>query len=408
MAVLMAGIDHNRAGLDIRSIFSFTKKKMEEAYGCFKEMKQIRGSVIISTCNRMEFWISTKGEDAPDPLDILCGYLHLAPEEYREFFVIRSGEDATDHLFRVASGLESRIIGEDQIITQVGEAVAYARSCYATDHTLEVLFRTAVTAGKRVKTETVLSTADQSVIHTALDNLESEGIYVKGRTCMVIGNGMMGKLSAQALMDHGADVTVTIRQYHKGIVDTPEGVHRINYEDKLKMFPKCDFVISATSSPNYTLRYEELAALPMDHPVRLIDLAVPRDIEPQIESLSWATLYDVDSFNIDLESENLRKNLKKAEAILEEEKAEFYDWYKAQDVAPRIAQIKSAAGEDVTARLKPLYKKMKLADEERELIRAEAEGASERMMNKLLYGMREKMSEHAYMSMLRAMEEVLK
>ncbi|MBR0366446.1 MAG: glutamyl-tRNA reductase, partial [Clostridia bacterium] len=254
MAIIMAGIDHKKASLDVRSIFSLTKRRTEEFYEYIKEQTAVEGCVLVSTCNRMEVWMSLDESNMLSPTNARCSFLNADPEQYRAYFSELSGNDAILRLFRVACGLESRIIGEDQIITQVREALALARSNYATDHTLEVLFRCAVTAAKRVKTETRLSSADRSVIHTALDILKSQGIDTAGKKCLVIGNGMMGKLSAQALLDRGADVTVTVRQYHSGIVDIPLGCHRIDYQKRFEALPECELVVSATSSPNYILR----------------------------------------------------------------------------------------------------------------------------------------------------------
>lgn len=407
MAIWMTGIDHTRAALDVRSIFSFTKKMTEGISRQLMEMPGIKGCVILSTCNRMELWLSTEKDADPRPADLLFGYLDVDADTYRDLFTVRTGEEAVTHLFRLAAGLESMIIGEDQIITQVGDAIAYARSLYATDHALEVLFRLAVTAGKRVKTDVDLSTADSSVIHTALRMLGIQGISVSGKKCMVIGNGMMGKLSAQTLMEHGADVTVTIRQYHSGVVDVPQGCHRVNYEDKLALVPDCDFIVSATTSPNYTLRRSELEPLVMDHPVCLIDLAVPRDIEQSVAGLSWATLYDIDSFQIDRKSGKLRKNLEKAEQILQEEEKEFYEWYEGQDVVPRIQKIREVAAVDVGGRMTPVMRKVPLEDAQKKKLGKEIEGASGRMMNRLLFGMRSRLSEEVFAECLRAMEETM-
>ena len=168
MAIWMAGIDHTRAGLDVRSVFSFTRKRIEKAYEDWKELPWLKGCVILSTCNRMELWLSSSEHLPEPPAEMLCRYLGVDEKTYLPYFVQRRDREAVDHLFSLAAGLESMILGEDQILTQVGEALALARACYAADSTLEVLFRKAVTAGKRVKTEGTLSSADQSVIHAAL------------------------------------------------------------------------------------------------------------------------------------------------------------------------------------------------------------------------------------------------
>ena len=407
MAIWMAGIDHNKADLDVRSVFSFTSKRMALAYETFMDMDEVNGCVMISTCNRMEIWFSVKHTATFSPVKLLCDHVEVDAEKYSPYFVEREDSEAVDHLFRLAAGLESKIVGEDQIITQVGDAVAFARSCYATDNTLEVLFRQAITAGKRVRTETDLSTADRSVIHTALRMLSEEGITVEGKKCMVIGNGMMGKLSAQTLMDYGADVTVTVRKYHSGVVDIPFGCKRIDYDERYGLLPECDILVSATSSPNYTVTLEKINQLNVDHMIPMIDLAVPRDIEPEAATLSWVTLYDIDSFHIDVQSEKFKQNLIKAEAILQEVKADFYEWYQGRDVVPVIQTLKKKAGSDVSARMTPYMKHVPLESNEKEQLIGEVEGASERMVNHLLFGLRAKLPEKTFREVLDAMEELL-
>ena len=406
MAIWMAGIDHNRAALDVRSVFSFTNKKLAQAYAHFRENPEIQGCVLISTCNRMEFWISAADDAVCEPVTLLCDYLGVDTQTYMPYFVWRSGREAVDHLFRLAAGMESRIVGEDQIITQVGDALALARENYAADHTLEVLFRLAVTAGKRVKTEVALTTADRSVIHTALRDLEQQGVSLAGKRCLVIGNGMMGRVSAQALLDRGADVTVTVRQYRSGIVDIPYGCSRINYEDRLTLLPDCEIVVSATSSPNYTLETRRLAPLEVRHPITFIDLAVPRDIETGVGELPWATLYDIDSFHIDLESQRLKDAMGQAQAILDEEEERFFTWYDGRDYAQRIVQLKQIAGADVSARMTPALRRGLSQEGERAAVRCAAESASERMMNRLLFGLRSRLSDEAFRDCLDAMEQI--
>ena len=407
MAVWMAGVDHTRADLDVRSVFSFTKKRIEQLYIDLRGTMGIEGVILMSTCNRMEIWFSVTHRASFSPMELLCDYIGVSSEKYAPFFVERRGREAVDHLFRVAAGMESRIVGEDQIITQVGDALALSRSCYAADHTLEVLFRLAVTAAKRVKTEANITTSDQSVIHTALRNLAEEGVSVEGKRCMVIGNGMMGRLSAQTLMDAGADVTVTVRQYRSGVVDIPLGAKRINYDQRLSYLPGCDFVVSATSSPNYTLKLAELAPLAVDHPIRLIDLAVPRDIDPLSRELGWVTLYDVDSFHIDRQSARLREALDAAQKILDEEEERFYNWYGGKDFVPQIQRIKQAAGADAAGRMTPALRHARLEEEKKKELSAAAAGAAERMVNHLLHGMRGNMDDDTFRLCLNAMEEVL-
>ena len=407
MPIVMAGIDHNRADLDVRSRFSFTRKMMEDAFTWLKRHYAVDGSVIISTCNRMEIWLST-GDESLSPVAALCRFMQVDCGEYGDYFVERREREAVDHLFRLAAGLESKVIGEDQIVTQVNEALGCAHSLGATDHALEVLFRMAVTAAKRVKTETDLSLSDSSVIHTALKALRGQGLSLAGKNCMVIGSGMMGRISAQALLDEGARVRVTVRKYRKGIVDIPQDCVRIDYDDRYEQLPHCDLVVSATSSPNYTLCRQDLASLQPDHSIILIDLAVPRDIEKSAEELEWATLYDIDAFGIDLESEKVRENMRRAEAILAEEKEAFYTWYEGRDVVPRIQALKEAAAGNVTARLAPAMRRAAREGLLRSNLEEEIEGSASRMMNHMLFGMRSRLPEDVFRECLSAMEATLK
>ena len=256
MSISMIGIDHNMASVDIRALFAFTKKNAGEAMEKIKNQKGIYGCVILSTCNRLEIWASVDDDEEVCLYDCLCQLKGITEDSYREYFVERKDQEAVEHLFYLTSGLKSQIIGEDQILTQVKDALNLARENFAADGVLEVLFRMAVTAGKRIKTEVPFSHGNPSVIHQAIRFLAEQGYSLKDKVCMVIGNGEMGKVAAQALREAGADVTVTLRQYRSGVVDIPLGCKRINYGERMEYIPQCDLVVSATASPNFTLKEE--------------------------------------------------------------------------------------------------------------------------------------------------------
>jgi len=407
MAIYMMGVDHKKADLDTRSLFSFTSKKAETLYDAFKSNSDISGCVLIATCNRTELWIHSRKHKELSPARLLCDQMGLSYARYQEYIVERCDREAVDHLFRLAAGLESKIVGEGQILTQTGDAIAFARKCYAADNTLEVLFRLAVTAGKRVRTETDLSIADQSVIRTALECLTETGFQVQGKKSLVIGNGMMGKLAANVLLEEGSEVTITVRRYHSGVVDIPRGVQVIGYEERYNVIPECDLVVSATASPNYTLTKENLEKLSLTHQMPVLDLAVPRDVEPTAAELSWLDLYDIDSFHIDVQNERFKYNLEKAETIIEEEKAEFYSWFQGLDYMPLIRDMKEKTGQDVSLRMTPVLKRLPLQAEEKEILKDQIYGASERMMNHLLFSLKSDMSDEAFREMLDAMQKVM-
>ena len=453
MNIVMTGIDHNRAGIDERSRYSFTRREMAQAYEWLRAGGQVLGCVILSTCNRTELWLSAREGEAPDPVQLLkqmkaAAARTDAPEEpvseaggavssaaavsaapvdfsgtetsgdtqggsYAEstdaLFETRVNEEAIDHLFYLASGLRSQIVGEDQILTQVKDALVFARENRAADHVLEVLFRQAATAGKRVKSEVHLSRANRTAMDEALDLLAAQGFDVNGRRCMVIGNGMMGRVCAQTLTDRGAHVTVTVRQYRSGVVDIPFHCERINYADRYGLLPDCELVVSATASPNYTLTRERmeaaLKARTSGEPIYLLDMAVPRDIEPSVRELPGLKVYDIDDFHTAPVPEEQAQALEKAARIITEEEQEVLDYVSGRDLVPRIQKMKEAAARDMDARLSPLYRRVGKMSGGYD-ISAETRGACERMMNKMLFSLRDELPDDQFRAALDALERI--
>lgn len=402
----MIGIDYKKASVDVRAQFSFTKKNAAAALENLKKEPGILGCIILSTCNRMEIWAST-GEDWKGSLyEFLCREKEKDPREFEKYFVKREEEEAVEHLFYLTSGLKSQILAEDQIITQVKDALALSREAYCTDNVLEVLFRMAVTAAKKVKTQVSFSRANSSVIHQAIERLEDQGFSLQGKTCMVIGNGEMGKVTALALKEAGADVTVTVRQYRSGIVTIPQGCDRINYGERLEFLPKCDLVVSATASPNYTLTMEQIENARIPGHVVLIDLAVPRDIEPSAGTLNNVTLYDIDSFKIDAVSPKLQASLDQAGEILREQQEEFYNWYNGRDLIPRIQEIKADAVEDLNLRIMKILRKTPMEDSDRENLLKAIDTAAGKVVNKMMFGLKDFMKEEEFINCVEGLEKL--
>ena len=402
----MIGIDYKKASVDVRAQFSFTKKNTVAALEDLKKEPGILGCIILSTCNRMEIWAST-GEDWNGSLyEFLCREKEKDPREFYKYFVEREEEEAVEHLFYLTSGLKSQILAEDQIITQVKDALALSREAYCTDNVLEVLFRMAVTAAKKVKTQVSFSRANSSVIHQAIERLENQGFSIQGKNCMVIGNGEMGKVTALALKEAGAEVTVTVRQYRSGIVTIPQGCDRINYGERLDFLPKCDLVVSATASPNYTLTMEQIENAEIPGHVVLIDLAVPRDIEPSAGTLNNVTLYDIDSFKIEAVSPKLQASLDQAGEILREQQEEFYNWYNGRDLIPRIQEIKADAVEDLNLRIMKILRKTPMEEKDRENLLKAIDTAAGKVVNKMMFGLKDFMKEEEFINCVEGLEKL--
>lgn len=406
MSISMIGIDYSRAAVDIRAQFSFTKKNAVAAMEHLKEEPGIAGCIILSTCNRMEIWASTTEDWQGSLYEFLCREKGKEPAEYAQYFAERTEEEAVEHLFYLTSGLKSQILAEDQIITQVKDALSLSREAYCTDNVLEVLFRMAVTAAKKVKTKVIFSRGNSSVIHQAIHCLEEKGFSLFGKTCMVIGNGEMGKVAALALREAGAEVTVTVRQYRSGIVNIPKGCERINYGDRGEFLPQCDLVVSATASPNYTLTRELLETVPPVEHLVLIDLAVPRDIEPSAGELSGITLYDIDSFKIDAVFPKLQQSLEKAGEILQEQMEDFYNWYGGRDLIPRIQDIKAEAVQDLNLRILKILRKTPMEEKDRENLLQAIDTAAAKVVNKMMFGLKDSLEEKEFLNCVEGLEKL--
>ncbi len=406
MSISMIGIDHNHAALDVRALFSFTKKSAGEAMEAIKKQPGIAGCIILSTCNRMEIWVSVKEEWNGSLYDLLCQNKGVEGEDYRQYFSFRQDKEAVEHLFYLTSGLKSQILGEDQILTQVKDALNLGREHFATDGVLEVLFRMAVTAGKKIKTEVPFSRGNPSVIHQAIRFLKEKGFDVAKKTCMVIGNGEMGRMAAQTLQEAGGDVTVTVRQYRSGIVNIPRNCKRIHYGERMELLPSCDLVVSATASPNYTLREELFEGRPLPKPVILVDLAVPRDVEPSLAKNPQLTLYDMDTFQMDGASEAVEEGLKQASAIVHEQMEEFYVWLDGRDVIPRIQEIRKDAVQDLNLRIAKLIKAAPMEEEARRHLLEGIDTAAGKVVNKMIFGLRDALETDVFLECVAGLEKL--
>lgn len=326
--IIMAGIDHSMAGIDLREKFSFTKSMQEVILHKLLASEGIQGGVLISTCNRTEIYLSLSVGRESDPFEALCKTAEIdgipdAP------YKIRKGSEVFKHLCRLACGLESQILGEDQIITQVKASLAFARHCNATDSYLEVLFRTAITAAKKIKTIVRFSKAENSVALKTMSVLKK--IEAHPKRILVIGNGEVGRLTASTLVQHGFEVAMTLRHYKYSNNDVPQGVEGIDYSERYDRLNEFDAVVSATSSPHFTLEYQKLRHL-QQLPCLMIDLAVPRDIDPEIGLHTSVKLFDIDTMASDVLEQSNQKQIQEAEFIIQEYHWNLVKWRRYKEL----------------------------------------------------------------------------
>ncbi|MDR2957230.1 MAG: precorrin-3B C(17)-methyltransferase [Coriobacteriales bacterium] len=327
----MTGLDYTRADLDTRSRFAVTKEQSQRLITALVANQPIAGAVLISTCNRTELYVSIP-DDAPtdlSPTALLCEMVEQDYTACQGYFVERENDLAISHLSRVAAGLDSQILGDDQIITQTREALELARELGTADSYLETFFRQAISAAKAIKTNVIMKALGAaSVPLETIKTLKTLTAFA-GKKAVVIGNGVIGRSVAELLINEGVSVTVTLRQYHRGAVQVPAGAATIGYIDRYQAIDGADIVVSATTSNHYTLRTDELTNL-ISKPHIIIDLAVPRDVEPTIDDLGEVRLLTVD--DIAAESQQLSaESLATVAAIIDEHANKYLAWKKNKE-----------------------------------------------------------------------------
>lgn len=332
----MSGLEHSLAPIHLRECLSFTKAKTGEMNRRLHAQADINGCVLISTCNRTELYLSAA--ENVNPGELLCRTAGVDYGMFAEAFVTRSGEAAARHLLEVAAGLRSRIWGEDQIIAQVKAAIAIAREAGTADPLLETLFRTAVSAGKEVRSRVRLTALPTSAASQAVTLLREKSGGLAGKRALVIGNGEMGRLAASLLYQAGCCVCVTLRTYRHGETVVPPGCGVVPYEERAAHFDGLDLLISATTSPHYTVTAEQVRALSAP-PRYMVDLAIPRDIQPEVGQLPGVVLYNVDDLGaVDTACDAPPE----VEEILQAGLEQFYRWLNYRDCLPGLDELKSA------------------------------------------------------------------
>ena len=346
MHIIMAGLDHSLASVALREKFSFTKTAVADAVAEFARKPGVQGAVLLSTCNRTELYLSLEGEQNVAPDRLLCTAAGHPYEGYA--FVIREDEEAVRHLMEVASGLRSRILGEDQILSQVKTAAEISRQAQACDSALATLFRTAVTCGKQVKTNGHLTGVATSAAHMAVKAAQARLGSLSGKKGLVIGNGEMGRLAAGLLRDAGCTVSVTLRSYHHGETVVPAGCSVISYDDRYQAMSGMDLVISATTSPHHTIYRQDFLNIP-NAPRLLIDLAIPRDIEPSTGDLPDVTLLNVDDLGENLGAD--AEAIQQAQETISEYMERFHQWRVYRESLPALEEVKAALRQRIAAYL---------------------------------------------------------
>ncbi|MCH8289818.1 glutamyl-tRNA reductase [Candidatus Poribacteria bacterium] len=387
--IIAVGTSHHVASLDFRERLAFSENQIFEAFRHLREGYRIQETVILSTCNRVEIYASTGRNDEGSVLfDFLSNYCQIDLQELKKFTYSYCELDAIRHLFRVSTSLDSMVVGEPQILGQVKEAYDRALSAEASGTVLNRLFAKAISVGKRIRTDTNIASGAVSISYAAVELAKKIFQSLNDKTVAILGAGEMSELTAQHLVDNGASKVIVANRTYEHAVKMAEKFNgtALAFDGELDFLVDADIVISSTNAPHYLIHRRPLAEIMKKRKHRymfLIDIAVPRDIDPEVGKVNNAFLYNID----DLENvvvSNLEERQREAtiaEGIVKEEAAKFHSQLRTLEVNPAIKGLHEQFQQIASKELSICCKKAQLSLKQQKAV----ESMTQAIIKKLLH-----------------------
>jgi glutamyl-tRNA reductase len=348
MRLFAVGVSHRTAPVELRETVDFTRRGVSTAIAALRERNLAREAVVLSTCNRAEIYVCAESDAAADSCGRFIGEFNgVAWDALAPHVVIYRGPDAADHLFRVAAGLDSLVVGEPQILGQVKDAFSAASELKATGALTNRLFSTAFTVGKRVRSETGLGEGAVSVSYAAIALAKKIFGQLKGLNVLILGAGEMARLTATHLRaQEVGHLTIASRTLASAESLAAELKGRaVPWTCLAQALTAADIVVTATGAPEPVLTragVEEAMRPRRGRPLFMIDIAVPRDVDPAAGGLDQVFLYNIDDLQT-IVKENLTRRtteVQRAESIVREEVDRFRAWMQSRDVVPTVVALR--------------------------------------------------------------------
>ena len=393
MHILSIGLNHTTTPVELRERLAFSEEQVRTALsrlscGYANITSDMKEMIIISTCNRIEIYAASDQKTFSELEAFLSDARGVSVEDVRPHLYRFADADAVRHLLDVAAGLDSLVLGEPQILGQVTRALELARGVGASGPLLSRLFQAAIHAGKRARTETAISRNPASVSSLAAGLCERAVHDIKKAHIVVLGAGEMAELAVEALRKRGAEkLTVVNRTLENArILAERWNAATDTFENLNKTLASADIVISSTGAPHTIIQEDLIATAMRERPERslmLIDIAVPRDIDPGVVNVPRVRLHDIDNLNAHLEHSLAEREseVPHVEAILDEEGNKFMEFLSSLDMLPLIAGLRQQAE---AIRQAELNKTLRRLPDLNEAERARIEALTQALVKKLL------------------------
>ena len=345
MNFFVLGVNHKTAPVHVRERFAVPEARLPDALGKLTSMDGVEEAMIVSTCNRVEIFARSK-ENACDLQRFVREYFGFSSGEYEPYIFEHQQLEAVKHVFRVASSLDSMVVGESQILGQVKEAYATARALGTVNSQLDQLLTRAFAVAKKVRNETSIASSSVSIASVAVELAEKIFGSLSGKSVYLVGAGKMCELAARHLLAHGASkIYVGNRTYDRAVALANKfNGEAIPFDRLYETVPKADIIISSTGAPHAIFQKEhgeKFLHARKNRPMFFIDIAVPRDIDPGLNDLDGIFVYNIDDLQQVVSSHlgDRRKEAARAELLVEEEVRRFEQRAQTAEVVPTIVSL---------------------------------------------------------------------
>ena len=366
MSVIVVGLNHRTVPLDLFEKMTVPEAKLPKALADLSSRENISESVILSTCNRIEIYAyAEKFHGAyQDIRNFLSEISHVAPEDFSDHLIGLFGSDAIEHLFKVSSGIDSAVIGEHEILGQVRSAWELAVEEQVVGTVLNSLFRHSLEVGKRARSETSISRNITSVSQAAVAMADKQLDGLIGKRVLVVGAGEMGEGMAKSLHAGGiTELRIANRTWDRAL-ETAERLNGkpVRLDELPQNLTEVDLLLTSTGATAAILEYgdlDEAARQRKGRELLIVDIAVPRDVDPAAADLDGVTLLDMDDLR-EFAEKGIRAREKEVSSVIEiinEELERFSNLFSARSVAPIVTQLHSRAEEIRNAELQKLFRK---------------------------------------------------
>ena len=393
MNIIVLGLNHRTAPVELRELLAIQDSRMGEALTRLRSYSGIKEAMYLGTCNRVEVYaVAEKGEWGFRKLEdfLVATHFSLSSKDLLPHLYRYSDEEAIAHLFRVSASLDSMVVGEPQILGQVKDAYELALTNHSSGVILNKVVKKAISVGKSVRTNTRIGEYAVSVSYAAVELAKKVFSNLKQQVVLLVGAGEMGKLAAQHLVNHGVkDVLLTTRNQHRAITlaERFEG-QAVPYEQLRHTLPKADIVICATGAPHYVISKDDIEGAVQqrrNRPIFLIDITVPRNIDPAVKDVDNAFIFDIDDLKAHV-GHNQDERLKEAataEKLVKEEVESMVAWVRGLEATPTIVALRKKAEDIKKTELEKAFHRLgDLSEKDRDAV----EGLASAIVNKLLHG----------------------